>query len=119
MTDTGPAWVSRGESFRGASNNGVPTLTTDSTLTNVSPAPAAGYKIHIDDIIVRADAACSVTIAEESGGVLCPPIEFSGRGIVQITPRNGLRTQTAGKRVTSQASGTVNVSVLINGHYVT
>lgn len=117
MTDSGAIWVLKGDCRRGASNDGVPTLLTDNTLTSISPAPGAGYFFMIDDILVGADAAGYLSIKEEtSGTLLCPRIYFSGAGFYQITPRNGIKTYTANKKIQGQLSATFNCSVLILGH---
>ncbi len=116
-TESGASWVASGEALRGAANDGAPTLLTDTTLTSVSPAPATGQKLMIDDIIVGVDAACYVKILEEtSGTLLCSRIYFAAAGFQAIRPRNGLRTFTAGKKVQAQLSTTANCSILVNCH---
>lgn len=119
MTDTGAIWVFSGEARRGVANDGVPTLLTDTTLTSVTNAPPTGFTHMIDDIIISSDAAVYCSFKEEtSGTLLLPRIQFSGAGTIQITPRNGIKLQTAVKKLQAQLSGTANVSILVNYHPV-
>lgn len=118
MTDTGAIWVNTGGNFQGVSNIAVPFTST--TETDVSPAPASNQKIMIDDMIISSDVAARVDIKEETSGSVLAVIHFAGAGTVQLTPRNGLKLPTAGKKVRAKWSATPAAgSVLINGHYVT
>lgn len=119
MTDTGAAWVFTGIGKRGASNDGVPTLLTDTTLTSLTQAPGAGMFLMIDDILIGADAAGYLSLKEEtSGTLLFPRIYFPAAGFYQITPRNGVKTFTANKKLQGQLSTTLNCSILLNYHFI-
>lgn len=120
MTDTGASWVSRGNCTRGAAGDGIPTLLTNTTTTDLLPAPGTGNKWMIDDVLIGVDAACYLSLVEEtSGNLLCPRIYFPGAGFYQITPRDGLLVQTANKKARGTLSTTANCSVLLIAHPVT
>lgn len=119
MTDTGASCVGSGNCTRGAAGAGVPTLLTDTTTTDLLPAPGAGNKWMIDDVLIGVDAACYLSLVEEtSGSLLCPRIYFPGAGFYQITPRNGILLQTANKKIRGTLSTTANCSVLVVAHKV-
>ena len=123
MTDTGPSWVFQGENFSGVANDGQYTAISDTTATAVTPVMAATAHsadfLMIDDILVSVGAAGSIALTEEtSGKKVGVTLQFPGAGTFQITPRNFLKTQTAGKRIIATPSGSLTVAILINGHYV-
>jgi hypothetical protein len=96
--------------------SGAQVATTDNTLTAVTDAPTTGQKIVLDDLLISADAACNVLFEIETTGTDLFQIYFAGAGTIQFTPRGKLKLATVNKKLTSKASGSVNVKILCLYH---
>lgn len=105
--DAGPAWTT----VRGVS--GVPVNSADmTTAAAVTDVPTTGQKLVIDDILISAATAMSVSLTEEtSGTVIRGPIYLAANSTTQITLRGKTKLATANKKLLCTASVAGNLTV--------
>ncbi len=111
--DAGPSWTTVwGVTAAPVSSNDM------SSVASVTDAPTTGQKLVIDDIIVSANVAMSVTFkCETSAEVIAGPLYLPASGSMQITPRGkGPKLPTANKKLQAITSGTGAISVLVGYH---
>jgi hypothetical protein len=112
-TDNGPAWTS----VWGVSNAPVTSANMSGADADLTAAPTVGQKWVITDVVVSADAAMTVTIKEESSGLVMFTIVFgTGGGYAQITPRSKRKLAVANKKVVGRTTASGNVSILVGAY---
>jgi hypothetical protein len=80
-----------------------------SSATDLSAAPTAAQKIVIDDLVISAGAALTVTVQEETSGTVLYKFYLPANTTLQIKPANGRKLSTANKKVQVLASGAGNL----------
>ena len=101
VKDNGPAWtVAR-----------LYTTITTATTTDITAAPTSGQKIVLDDCLISCDAACAVSIVEETSGTVFAKVFVPANGTVQITLRDALKAAVADKKLRAITSAAVNCSI--------
>jgi len=99
--DNGPAWT--------------PTRTytaiSTATTTDITIAPTSGQKIVLDDCLISCDAACAVSIVEETSGTVFAKVFVPANGTVQITLRDAIKAAVADKKLRAITSAAVNTSI--------
>ncbi len=99
--DNGPQWtVSR-----------LYTAITTATTTDITAAPTSGQKIVLDDCLISCDAACAVSIVEETSGTVFAKVFVPTNGTVQITLRDAIKAAVADKKMRVITGTAVNCSV--------
>jgi hypothetical protein len=99
--DAGPSWtVAR-----------LYTPITTATTTDITAAPTSGQKIVLDDCLISCDAACAVSIVEETSGTVFAKVFMPANGTVQITLRDALKAAVANKKLRAITSAAVNCSI--------
>ena len=106
-TDMGAGWTSSRQTTTSADMTGAADLT---------PAPSAGQKIVIDDIIASSDTALYIDFLEETSGTLIHRLYLPAGGSAQITTRGKLKLDTADKKLRGDASVAGNVAVTVLYH---
>lgn len=104
--DNGPGW----EPSR------LYTTITAATTTDITTAPVAGKKIYLDDCLISCDAACAVSIVEETSGTVFAKVFVPANGTVQVTLRDGLKAAVADKKLRAITSAAVNTSITATWH---
>jgi hypothetical protein len=101
INDNGPAWT--------------PTRTytaiSTATTTDITVAPTSGQKIVLDDCLISCDAACAVSIVEETSGTVLAKVFVPAPGTVQITLRDAIKAAVADKKLRAITSEAVNTSI--------
>ncbi len=87
------------------------TTTTTATTTDITVAPAAGQKIYLDDCLISADAAQTVSIVEETSGTVFAKVYIPANGTVQITLRDGIKAAVADKKLRAITTTTAATSI--------
>lgn len=105
-------------SIGGTKDNGpqwTPTRTytaiSTATTTDVTAAPTSGQKIYLDDCLISCDAACAVSLIEETSGTVFAKAFIPANGTVQITLRDGIKAVVADKKIRAITSAAVNTSI--------
>lgn len=99
--DNGPFWtVAR-----------LYTAITTATTTDITAAPTSGQKIVLDDCLISCDAACAVSIVEETSGTVFAKVFVPANGTVQITLRDAIKAAVANKKLRAITSAAVNCSI--------
>lgn len=87
------------------------TATSSATTTDITVAPTSGQKIYLDDCLISADAAQTVSIVEEDApGTIFAKVFIPANGTVQITLRDGIKAATANKKLRAITTTTANTS---------
>lgn len=87
-----------------------------SAAGDLSAAPTAGQKIVIDDWWFSTDTAMRIDLLEETSGTVLWSAYLPANGSVQFTPRDGLKLDTADKKVRRQTSAAGNVRGVLLYH---
>lgn len=98
--DDGPAWTPVRANLSSADA---------SSAADLSAAPTSGQKIVIDDWFFSADTAMRIDLIEETSGTVVWSAYVPANGSIQFTPRDGLKLDTADKKVRCQTSASGNV----------
>lgn len=99
--DNGPFWtVAR-----------LYTPITTATTTDITAAPTSGQKIVLDDCLISCDAACAVSIIEETSLTVFAKVFVPANGTVQITLRDALKAAVADKKMRAITGAAVNCSI--------
>jgi hypothetical protein len=105
--DSGPNWTV------------VRTYTTSADMhvaAAITVAPTAGQKIIADDILISSDTAMLFDIEMESSANVLAAVRLPVNGTVQITLRDGLKGDTADKKLYGKASVAGNVYITVCYH---
>lgn len=113
--------ITTGTNTIGATKDAGPNWTSTHTIVNsadmtgaadVSPAPTAGQKIVITDVIISVGTAMALTLLEEtSGTVVGGPYYLSANSTLPITPRSEWKLATADRKLRADASAAGNITV--------
>lgn len=87
------------------------TAISSATTTDITVAPTSGQKIVLDDLIISADAAQTVSLVEETSGTVFAKFFIPANGTIQITPRDGLKAAVADKKLRVTTTSTANTSI--------
>lgn len=104
--DTGPGWTPAR----------LYTAISTATTTDITAAPTSGQKIVLDDCLISCDAACAVSIVEETSGTVFAKVFVPANGTVQITLRNAIKAAVADKKLRAITSAAVNTSITATWH---
>lgn len=112
--DAGPVWTTTW------GIGGVPFTSADqhSAVASVSDAPSPTEKLVVDDALISVDTAMSVTLKEETTGVvIAGPFYMPASSVLQVTPRGkGWKLTTAGKKLQVITSVAGNIMVHVSYH---
>ncbi len=93
--------------------------TTSANMTsagNITVAPATGQKIVVDDLLISTDTAMNVVIQEETSGTVLAKFFLPANSVIQVTPRDGMKADTADKHLQAVASVSGNIAITTWGH---
>lgn len=86
------------------------------TAADISDAPTAGCYAKADDILISTDTAMLFTVQMETSNNVLAAVYLPASGTVQITLRDGLKGDAAGKKLQGKASVAGNVKVTTCWH---
>jgi NADPH-dependent 2,4-dienoyl-CoA reductase/sulfur reductase-like enzyme len=106
--DNGPVWAVTQEHTSSADVSGADTA--------ITAAPAAGFKVVADDVLISVATACRVDLKEETSGTVLAAVYLPDNGSTQVTLRNGLRVPTAAKKLMVRTSAASAIRVTVSWH---
>lgn len=105
--DSGPSWTVLRKNTTSADATGGVDLTT---------APTSTEKIVIDDLIVSVDTDMNISFTEETTGTEILKLYLSANVPPQLTLRNGIKLDTADKKLKATASVAGNIAIFASWH---
>lgn len=108
--DGGPTWTVKRTTLASAN--------ISSTPGDLTTAPNTGKYAHADDILISTDTAMRLDVQMETSGNVLASVYMPANGTVQITMRDGLLADAAGKKLQLKASVSGNIRATCCWHEV-